>query len=364
MATNLQLVNAMGATPQYVQDAAGPTNSSLAISTGNIGIGSATPANKLVVDCGTGDGITVRNAGSIRAQAYQDGSGYGILQCCDTSAAIKVSLSANASSASYINAGNVGIGTATPDSLLDLNKSGGASGSNKVLRLRAGNNITYFGNSQVVLSWNGGTDYSHAIKSRHNSAADAGNAIDFYVWDYGTDAAGAVGTKHVMSLDGGSVGIGTPSPDPAYKLHVAGKFRVDSSPIFYATYTGIGIGVESPTSALAVDGDIATTAGHTVASDTVDTDNLLVRSGGPLNVAYTLYVPHGGGCVGIGTSSPSCVLDVAGDVEVGSSNAFYFGEPTGTVGSWRTVRSGNNLVFQRCTSTSPDVWTTKYTISG
>ena len=70
-----------------------------------------------------------------------------------------------------------------------------------------------------------------------------------------------------------------------------------------------------------------------------------------------------GGNFGIGTNSPSSKLDVSGDVEVGSGDAFYLGAPTGTVGSWRITRSGNDLVFQRCTSTTPDVWTTKGVIS-
>lgn len=35
-----------------------------------------------------------------------------------------------------------------------------------------------------------------------------------------------------------------------------------------------------------------------------------------------------------------------GDVTIGSGNAFYFGSST-TNGSWRIIRDGNNLSFQR-----------------
>ena len=50
--------------------------------------------------------------------------------------------------------------------------------------------------------------------------------------------------------------------------------------------------------------------------------------------------------VGIGTSTPSSILDVDGDIETGDANAFYFGDPS-TDGTWRIVRDGNDLSFER-----------------
>jgi hypothetical protein len=64
------------------------------------------------------------------------------------------------------------------------------------------------------------------------------------------------------------------------------------------------------------------------------------------------------GMVGIGPSSPSSTLDVAGDIETGGANALYFGDPS-TNGSWRIIRSGTDLVCQRRVSGS---WVTKITI--
>ena len=52
------------------------------------------------------------------------------------------------------------------------------------------------------------------------------------------------------------------------------------------------------------------------------------------------------GKVGIGTTSPSSALDVAGDIETGSGDAFYFGDPA-TNGTWRIVRDGDDLSFER-----------------
>jgi hypothetical protein len=52
------------------------------------------------------------------------------------------------------------------------------------------------------------------------------------------------------------------------------------------------------------------------------------------------------GDFGVNVASPSSALDVNGDIEVGSSDAMYFGDPT-TDGTWRQVRSGNDFVIER-----------------
>ncbi|MFC1546681.1 hypothetical protein ACFL4O_03070, partial [bacterium] len=65
-----------------------------------------------------------------------------------------------------------------------------------------------------------------------------------------------------------------------------------------------------------------------------------------------------GGQVGIGIINPSSQLEVNGDVEIGSSNAIYLGDP-GTDGSWRIYISGNNLELEKRESSS---WVSKGTL--
>ena len=52
-------------------------------------------------------------------------------------------------------------------------------------------------------------------------------------------------------------------------------------------------------------------------------------------------------------------LKTATDIQTASDKAFYFGDKT-TEGSWRLIRSGNNLVIERYESAA---WVTKSTIS-
>lgn len=53
-------------------------------------------------------------------------------------------------------------------------------------------------------------------------------------------------------------------------------------------------------------------------------------------------------------------FEVGGSIQMsGAANALYFGDPT-TEGSWRIIRSGNNIVHQRLESST---WVTKQTIT-
>lgn len=70
----------------------------------------------------------------------------------------------------------------------------------------------------------------------------------------------------------------------------------------------------------------------------------IVKSAG---LAATIAFFQGvSGSIAFGHSEPSSQLDVSGDIEVGSPDYFYMGDPS-TDGTWRIGRSGNALSFQR-----------------
>ena len=128
---------------------------------------------------------------------------------------------------------NVGIGISTPCSALDVYKagSGAASGGGDNLIVRGGNNSTSFSGNQIRFGYAGGIGYSHVIKSRHQSASNYQNALDFFIWNT-TDAIETAGTRNVMTLDGsGRMGINNCSPQ--FALHVN------------STVTGDGLVVEN-----------------------------------------------------------------------------------------------------------------------
>lgn len=59
--------------------------------------------------------------------------------------------------------------------------------------------------NQVVLGWHGGPNtYQHTIKTRHDSAGNVNNAIDFYTWQTG-QAAGTVGNLLNLTVAGGGI---------------------------------------------------------------------------------------------------------------------------------------------------------------
>jgi hypothetical protein len=122
---------------------------------------------------------------------------------------------------------NVGIGISSPCATLDVYKigSGAAAGTGDNLIVRGGNNSTSFGTNQIRFGYAGGIGYSHVIKSRHQSASNYQNALDFLIWNT-TDAIETAGTRNVMTLDGtGRLGVNNCAPQ--FSLHVNSTTQAD-----------------------------------------------------------------------------------------------------------------------------------------
>ena len=205
------------------------------------------------------------------------------------------------------NSGNVGIGLTTPCGALDVYKAGsGGTGTGDNLIARGGNNNNTFGSNQLRLGYAGGTGYSHAIKTRHNSGGNTDNALDFFLWTT-ADCTETVGSKNVMTLTGcGAVGIGACYPNilgfTGTMLTVNGR----------GNYQGLELAV-CGTARMTMLANIEGTLGYI---STRQAGMSLIFEAGAAQERMRITCC---GNVGIGTSSPRFSLDVAG----GAISNFY-----------------------------------------
>ena len=203
----------------------------------------------------------------------------------------------------------------------------------------SGNVSNQFGSSQIRFGYAGNTYYQQAIKTRHNSGAGAGNAIDFFLWDSGTDAIGDVGTLRIASIE---TGKGIDIVDGG--LQIGGSTVVTS----LRNLTNIGTissGAITSSGNIVNTGTIQATHSATISAQTNmqlalrDADSTNMRANfmveantntnrGGLAIQATeagvtndrdLYLQPHGGRVGILTSSPQYSLHVNGATYIDGS---------------------------------------------
>lgn len=199
------------------------------------------------------------------------------------------------------NNGNVGIGTTSPGYKLDVNGTINSGGGSLAYRI-------------------GGSLFAGASSNFTNVYAQSSG---LYIWEYtGNNVRMAI-------LDNGNVGIGTTSPNAL--LNVNGAVRVVNNQV---------IGLESTVS--------GTNAGRIYA----DASNKFYVE--TLSSANPLVLQSTGGSVGIGTTSPVGTLNVSAGGNKGiridttsTNNSIEFGNAAGTANgyTWSMYRSGNDLRF-------------------
>jgi len=164
---------------------------------GNVGIGEIAPAAKLDVKVASNEHLLVSDSlSSVAIKATNDAAAAYVPMSINA-----VDLAINADSG-----GDVGIGTASPDALLELEKSAvGAVGPTLLLNNSAGGG----GDKGNIIFASYGTTYQRAkIEFKVSSETDSPGNIDFYT---GRSDLGTL-TQKMTILGSGNVGIGTTSP--------------------------------------------------------------------------------------------------------------------------------------------------------
>ena len=269
-------------TAKYLSDGLG-NDSALALSTGNIGIGTDSPVTKLSVS----DGTNCLHVGYDASGPYISGANnpFTVYKRLSYDATDHVFYSSSAEAMRITSAGNVGIGTSSPSEVLHIKGNQRISAPtgtsvSAVLDLYGNNSNTYGG--------------SNVVRSRIESLT-AGDAFGSILKFYTNDSSNAL-QERVRIDSAGNVGIGTSSPDNGVLTIL--KNTSNAAEDTYA------ISIQSFTAN-------AYTELLFGADDTVDAGIIQSAAKGTSFSGKKLALNPNGGNVGIGTTSPNVQLEVS-----------------------------------------------------
>jgi len=305
--------------------------------TGYVGIGTTTPDNEFEVkSSGAGtQAMTVENtAGNDIFALWDDATNDGQLYIYNSSGSSTIVF--NTLGDSYFNSGNVGIGTASPATTLDVVNSSTGSATNVI----AGRNLgteAVGGQANLILQGTGNAVIYSQLSSIHTDVTAGIRTEDFAISTYRQNLGGV--TEKFRITGSGNVGIGTTAP--THTLNVVGNGNITGD-LIVKNVNITGANLLSFGNTPGLEYLYAPTAGDITMSVR---NNLNLNFDSDGNTAGVLTINSLGtakltmlktGSVGIGTTSPTYLLDVKGNVSL--NNTLYVTN-AGNVGIGTTLPS-------------------------